>query len=703
MALGPSVTSAAPTPNRTERLFAVGLFLAASVFFAWGVSVGWTSRNLPGVEFRQAQTALSAYWIQRDDDFSLAYPTPVLGKPWSIPMEFPLYQWTVVLVSNATGLELTAAGRAVSVGSFLSGLPALWLLLGFGRVAPARRLLALAVVLTCPLYVFYGRAFLIETMALSFALWFAVGYVRTVQTRRVIWWVIALLAGVGAGLTKVTTFLIYLVPLAVWSVGRLWQGRKVGGWRKDVPWMAAAVVLPLGVAAWWVGQADRIKALNPVADFLSSANLQGFNLGTVAMRLSPEVWLKQARIVFEEITVLPALLLVIAAGVVLAPERRWAIAACLGTFAAGLALFPLLFALHDYYFVANAVLLLLAAGVALAGLAESARWRPLALGAALALCGAQGWRYGEHYWPTQRAISLGGDAFTETLQTFTPPGTVLLFVGEDWSSISPYYAQRRALMFPAGAERDLAKVDAALANLQHEEIGALVVTTALRHDAQPVVQRLAGRGLATQPWLTWGERMLYFPDARWEEIRELMRTRALPGLRWAEGVTHAPEKLAGHWRAWGDLTPAQREVFADFSPSPVRFYFSFEPTRQDRDGDKLFFAHPWTRLIYALPAGTHTLSTRLWLNPDALKVPPGEPASDGVRLRVLRRGQDGSLDLLTEVTLDPSVGVASEGGLPVKLPFALDEAGEVEVCIDPGVRGQDMRDWVSLRGAIRIE
>ena len=41
--------------------------------------------------------------------FRLAYETPVLGKPWSIPMEFPLYQWTVVVVSDLTGIALLAS------------------------------------------------------------------------------------------------------------------------------------------------------------------------------------------------------------------------------------------------------------------------------------------------------------------------------------------------------------------------------------------------------------------------------------------------------------------------------------------------------------------------------------------------------------------------------------------------------------------
>ena len=91
--------------------------------------VGWESKNLPGVEYRQAQTAISALFIKQDNNFSLAYPTPVLGKPWSIPLEFPLYQWTVVVVSKQTGLGVTKSGRVVSMACFYLMLPAVYLVM----------------------------------------------------------------------------------------------------------------------------------------------------------------------------------------------------------------------------------------------------------------------------------------------------------------------------------------------------------------------------------------------------------------------------------------------------------------------------------------------------------------------------------------------------------------------------------------------
>ena len=92
--------------ERREYRLALASVLRGDRLPFLGATLGWKSLNLPGCEFRQTQTAVSAFFIQREHNFSLAYPTPVLGKPWSIPLEFPLYQWTVVVVSDGLGVAL---------------------------------------------------------------------------------------------------------------------------------------------------------------------------------------------------------------------------------------------------------------------------------------------------------------------------------------------------------------------------------------------------------------------------------------------------------------------------------------------------------------------------------------------------------------------------------------------------------------------
>ncbi len=126
----------------------------AFVFNLWAASVGWGNGNLRGHEFRQAQTALSTYFIQRENNFSLAYPTPVLGKPWSIPMEFPLCQWTVDGLSNVRGIALTPAARLVGLLCFYLTLPAVFFMLGQWQLPASRRWLILGLIVSSPMYIF---------------------------------------------------------------------------------------------------------------------------------------------------------------------------------------------------------------------------------------------------------------------------------------------------------------------------------------------------------------------------------------------------------------------------------------------------------------------------------------------------------------------------------------------------------------------
>ena len=72
------------------------IFIISYIYSLWSLSIGWTNPILDQHGFRQTQTAISTYYLLQGSPW-LAYETTVLGFPWSIPMEFPLYQWLVAL------------------------------------------------------------------------------------------------------------------------------------------------------------------------------------------------------------------------------------------------------------------------------------------------------------------------------------------------------------------------------------------------------------------------------------------------------------------------------------------------------------------------------------------------------------------------------------------------------------------------------
>ena len=693
----------APPPDRTESALAITVFVVCLLFNCWGEKVGWRSLNLPGHEFRQAQTALPAYYLKQDRDYSLAYPTPVLGKPWSIALEFPLYQWTVVAVGDATGLGLVKSGRAVSIACFYLMLPALFLLLGNLGVAPGRRWLVMALVVTSPLYIFYARAFLIETMALMLSLWFWVAFERTVARADWRWLVLANLAGAAAGMVKVTTLVIYLLPPALWALRRLWAGRRGGEWRRDLPWMIAAVALPLAATAWWEHFADGIRQLNPLAHFLTSENLLSFTFGTWATRLSPELWAAKWHSTAYAVTCWPALVIGVATAVVW--RRRWRESLfCVGWFLTVLVVFPVLYGFHDYYFVANGVLLLSALGLALVGWAESgrwgARWMPALL--ALLLAGGQAGQYRLTYYEMQSGVSRGGNGLTESLRGLLKADEVIVFVGQQWNPMLPYYAQRRAMMIREEEERNPARLDAAFAALAGEKIGAVVISDPVQHPAA-LLKRTAAFGIVSQPIYRWHDVTVYLRGDHQEASIRKIQQAGFGEVTWVPGVEPKPERLAGEWVEVAGLSPAQRDLFVGMNPRPVRFFSSFGPAAWYKGGRADYGAHPVTRLVFAVPAGEHRLRTSV--NMPAETYEPSQlpdRMTDGVEITLKALGAEGREEVLFTRLINPRDNPGDRGLCALDMPFRLARAGEVELFFGPGPAGRNTHDTI-IMGQLEIQ
>lgn len=690
------------TPHRIPAPWLAGLFVVSFAFSLWGVTVGWQSRKLPGVEFRQAQTAISAHFIQIEDNFSLAYPTPVLGQPWSIPLEFPLYQWTTVVVSNLTGLGLTKAGRLVGIGCFYLCLPALWLLLARWRVAAEHRWVVLALVVAAPFHLFYARAFLIETMALMFALWFWVGFERAVTGRHAGWLALAVVMGVGAGLVKVTTFAVYLLPAGAWALQRLWARRRDGQWKADLAWMGGIVILPLWASVGWVWWADATKALNPMADFLNSQQVSWFTLGTTESRLSPELWAAKWEMVIGGLTA-PVVLF---GGLVLAllvVRARWReVVGCLLWFALPLAVFPELYARHAYYFMANSVLLFLALGLGLVALLESRVPRLITGFLLVAVLAGQVSGYLARYYPEQSEISPGGDALTQSLRDLTAPDEYLIVAGHDWNSMLPYYARRRAVMFRADVEGDSGRHDAALSRLQDERPGALVIKGPLAPRAA-LIARAAALGLESTPLYLWEDNAVFLPPERRAQNLRLLEDNHYHGMKLAPGVELPHTRLAGAWFDTAALRVRQRGTFQAMNPPPVRFFSTYGPVFYGAGGKAEFGAHPDTRLVFGLPAGNHTLRTSLTLPPETYQPELSAiEATDGVEVRLLALTEDGGSHVLATKRVNPRESPADRGEVEVTMEFALPTSGEVELHIGPGAAGRYNRDW-AIMGPLKIE
>src|SRR6476659_6226325 len=75
--------------------------------------------------FRQTQTAYTAVLYHRDGIDLLHTPLPVLGPPWQIPFEFPLFQAIGAIVMNL-GVPTEIALRSTSLFFFVVSAALVW-------------------------------------------------------------------------------------------------------------------------------------------------------------------------------------------------------------------------------------------------------------------------------------------------------------------------------------------------------------------------------------------------------------------------------------------------------------------------------------------------------------------------------------------------------------------------------------------------
>lgn len=413
----------------------------------------WERPVLEAHSFRQTQTALTAYWLAKGGPW-LAYETPSLGAPWSVPFEFPVFQGVVAVVHRLLGIHLDAAGRLVS---WLCFALAMWQLHAIVRKLGGSRhlgFLLCGLIMLSPHYVFWSRTFMIESTGLLFGMAFVSAVLTHLREPR--WWsavAMALLATLGA-LVKVTTFVPFGVAAGLLVVRDLFQDghfRDVRCWiSRYVPVMLAGIVAVI-VLSLWLDFSDRLKVAHTFGRNLTSENLKPWLYGTTAQKLSWPFW---RDVVFQyrvyETLGRPVLLWASLAAALLFGRRAVAwVVVLLVLYAIPFAMFTNLHMIHDYYQYANGLFVVCVVGV-VAWHARPGwrRWIAFALIGGTVVCMIQrNWKY---EWKHMIAKT---DGWTTMLIGAAvrdlPEDGVLLVFGYDWSSEMAYYGEHRAITVPA--------------------------------------------------------------------------------------------------------------------------------------------------------------------------------------------------------------------------------------------------------------
>ena len=628
-----------PLKTHWQNTFGLTLLLACLVGWGWNASRGWNTPGMLGHEFRQAQTALSVQAMQRDG-FRLDYSTPILGKPWAIPMEFPLYQRLVSTYSNLTGEAVVQSGRMVSAILFIVGLlgvVALGRVLGFSWGASS---IATVPIIAAPVYLFYSRAVMIESLAWSSSVWFLVG-VLSYRARQDRWsLVLALGAGAIAVLVKATTWAAFCLPWAVWFFYDGYHALKRQGTdARSLLVQSFGIGVPLLVLGFsWVAFADSIKAQNPLAHFLLSAELKAFNFGTWEMRFDAENWAVMKE--HWSRTFLPWWLwsggLVVTLGL---SRRRLLIGAMSFGFLGSQLIFFNLYRLHDYYFYANAALGCLVVGFGAAALWECrGRWfqgvAP-ALVTVVVIAGVQLREFSDGFRQLQVARSDGFTALSYVLPALTEPDEVIVAHAPGWGASEAFYADRRMLMIPdAQMFFNPDRVTQSLALLADESVPLLLMMRESRIQSDWLSNRIEDLGLWPVPLFETDSAVTAYARAdRYGAMRAKVAAGEFAGIRLLSDQPKAPLE--------DRVLTAGSSFEADFDRleiHPVSIVFPFGVGIYDDEEGSVLSTHAPTEMYFEIPPAATKLRFQFGLGDDVVN----QQGFDGLGVNVELIHPDGT-------------------------------------------------------------
>ncbi|KVM78728.1 hypothetical protein WJ60_29195 [Burkholderia ubonensis] len=407
--------------------------------------------------FRQTQTALTAYWACRDG-FKLAYETPVGGVPWAIPFEFPIYQWIVSWISCSFGFDLERVGRLVSY-AFLAAcvfpIARLSRNLFLGQW-PLYFLATTALFFSAPLHIFFSNAFLMESAALFFSLYFVSYSISMIQGDR------SVRTGILAGtfltlaiLQKSTTALPLVPVFGLWMLCGAAPEIRAQGLKSRALWLGIiAILVPFVVGTAWAKYSDIVKELNLFGHHLTSSALMKWNFGGDRLDWKLWLWVIWHRNIVTNIGGWLGIGILVAGLVTLDRKHRGLIVLSAVLFLMYFMIFTNLQYVHEYYQISNEAFLLFAVAIALAGAMQHSN-KLLSTAGVVALIAVvavnfQTFRTSQNFKWLQEVHGPNDPVLASAhfVRDNTDGSKPIIVFGDEWNSEFPFYSERKAFVVP---------------------------------------------------------------------------------------------------------------------------------------------------------------------------------------------------------------------------------------------------------------
>jgi hypothetical protein len=344
-------------------------------------------------------------------------------------------------------MPLVPAGRLVSFVFSVGCLIPIKILMDEFRL-PLRAFLIFAVLyLACPFCIFWARTFMIESTALFFSLCWLAAFVVHRRSGAMLPATLSLICGILAILAKATTF------LGIGTVAGCFVALDLFRWFKHrappIRRIAVGICLcfiPLLVGYTWVEISDHIKWPNSYGTMLDSKSLMSWNFGSLGQRLQlPLIIARSLEEDFGGLWVFAALALVLS----LLTRYRFVVVLTVGVYLIGFLLFSNLHIIHTYYQASSAIFIVAAVGIAINALYES-RQKLVATALLSVILFSQFQFFNKFYWPFITSDRTGGAIIQAALKakSITSDKQGVLVFGVDWSSVIPFYTERKSLAVP---------------------------------------------------------------------------------------------------------------------------------------------------------------------------------------------------------------------------------------------------------------
>jgi hypothetical protein len=407
-----------------------------------------------GWSFRFTQTAYGIRSLVRGGLDPFTMEVPVLGPPWQIPFEFPIFQFASAVIARLTSWDPVTAGRLVATIAFASvgvttyALTKAW----FGFRAA---ITAYVIVIWSAYGINWGSEVLIDYLSVALCMWGTIALHRSLARRRWRTTVLAIVPAALGALTKATTAYSWVLVV---GLAALWFHRRdLTRVMQLVVWLGMALTPTLA----WNRYADSVKAANPHTGWLTSWNLNEHHFRSPRELMEASQWRSLVEHSLEPSVGSVLIGVVFITLAVLAPWSARPARLVLALLIAPPLTFTGLYLAHDYYFIAIAPAFAMLAGVAVEVIRRfiAMQWKtavsvPATVVAAALVVGLS--------WISPEGVenlnnSLPGSAaeamrFDEVVEATSPDDRILV-VGMDWSPVFLYTVDRKGLMLRPNGSR----------------------------------------------------------------------------------------------------------------------------------------------------------------------------------------------------------------------------------------------------------